>query len=117
AIITAGGIGAAKNLYVGGNEIVTGTITSNNTTDSSSTSTGGIIGAGGLGVAKTAYFGTGIYLPSTGAIVLLLSHYSTTTITYSLGGAVSTGTFTVRLKRNGRVVYVSFDSITFTATS
>lgn len=52
AIVTSGGIGIAKKLYVGDQ------INETSTTDSSSISTGTIVTAGGIGVAKKLYVGT-----------------------------------------------------------
>ena len=51
SIITAGGVGIAKALYVG----TTANVAS--TTDSSSISTGSIVTAGGVGIAKNLYVG------------------------------------------------------------
>ena len=64
SIITAGGVGIAKALYVGttltvtGSSTFTGAIAVDSVTDSSSTTTGSIQTDGGLGVAKAAYIGT-----------------------------------------------------------
>jgi hypothetical protein len=51
SIITAGGVGIAKNAYVGG------IIRNSNTDESTSITTGSIITAGGIGIAKRAYVG------------------------------------------------------------
>ena len=64
SIFTAGGIGAAKAVYVGttltvaGSSTFTGAIAVDSVTDSSSTTTGSIQTDGGLGVAKAVYVGT-----------------------------------------------------------
>ncbi len=81
SIITSGGVGIAKNLYVGTGIYgtlqtaaqtnitsvgtltgltVSGVLTLTNTTDASSTSTGAVIISGGVGIAKKLYVGTGI---------------------------------------------------------
>jgi hypothetical protein len=70
SIITAGGLGVAKALYVGTTANV------GSTTDSSSISTGSIVTAGGVGVAKALYVGTTLNVAgnasftSTGAVLL-----------------------------------------------
>ncbi len=82
SIITSGGVGIAKTLYVGtgiygtlqtaaqtnitsigtlSSLTVSGTCTLSSTTDSTSTTTGAVIISGGIGIAKTLYVGTGIY--------------------------------------------------------
>jgi hypothetical protein len=89
AVITAGGLGVAKSLYVGtsifennvrivsaagsnlsktgntldviSNPTFSGVTTITNTTDSVSSVTGAVITAGGLGVAKALYVGTTIF--------------------------------------------------------
>jgi hypothetical protein len=58
SIFTAGGIGAAKAVYVGTTLTVAGSIAVDGVTDSSSTTTGSIQTDGGLGVAKAVYVGT-----------------------------------------------------------
>jgi hypothetical protein len=51
SIVTNGGVGIAKNAYVGG------IIRNSNTDESTSITTGSIITAGGIGIAKRAYVG------------------------------------------------------------
>ena len=51
SIITAGGLGVAKDVYIGGDLEIT------NTTQSAAINTGAIVTAGGLGVAKDVYIG------------------------------------------------------------
>lgn len=58
SIITAGGIGATKALWVGGLANIAGVATLANATDSSSSTTGGTIITGGAGIAKKLYVGT-----------------------------------------------------------
>ena len=59
SIITAGGVGIAKALYVG----TTANVAS--TTDSSSISTGSIVTAGGVGIAKNLYVGVNANIAGT----------------------------------------------------
>ena len=59
SIITSGGVGIAKALYVG----TTANVAS--TTDSSSISTGSIVTAGGVGVAKNLYVGVNANIAGT----------------------------------------------------
>src|SRR3989344_6479218 len=59
SIITAGGLGVAKNVYIGGDLEIT------NTTQSTSTDSGSIITAGGLGVAKDVYIGGDLEITNT----------------------------------------------------
>jgi enhancing lycopene biosynthesis protein 2 len=54
SIICSGGLGVAKNTFVGGTMNIQGITEITNTTDSTSTSTGAFIVDGGLGVAKNA---------------------------------------------------------------
>lgn len=51
AVVASGGVGIAKNLYVGGIVDIT------STTQSTSTSTGALIVDGGVGIVKNAYIG------------------------------------------------------------
>lgn len=57
SIITAGGVGIAKNLYVGGALALAGALNITDTTQSTSTTTGAITVAGGVGIAKNTYIG------------------------------------------------------------
>jgi enhancing lycopene biosynthesis protein 2 len=59
ALIVSGGVGIAKNLYVGGSSKLV------NTTESTSTSTGGLIVSGGVGVAKNLFVGSTVDSTST----------------------------------------------------
>src|SRR3989344_599128 len=59
SIITAGGLGVSKNVYIGGDLEIT------NTTQSTSTDSGSIITAGGLGVAKDVYIGGDLEITNT----------------------------------------------------
>jgi hypothetical protein len=57
SIITAGGVGIAKNAYVGANLRVIGT------TEATSTTTGSTVLSGGLGVAKNVHIGGALVAP------------------------------------------------------
>jgi len=59
SIITAGGLGVAKNVYIGGDLEIT------NTTQSAAINTGAIVTAGGLGVAKDVYIGGDLEITNT----------------------------------------------------
>ena len=106
SIQVAGGIGIAKNIYLGGNETVVGTMTILNTTVSTNTSTGSAIIYGGIGIggAINAYREGGLsYVASdiTGKAVtsIMWDHFTGKTLqsgiatslyypagTYSFGG-------------------------------
>jgi uncharacterized protein Veg len=58
ALVISGGVGIAKNTYIGGNVNVSGTTSITNTTDSSSSITGSVILSGGVGIAKKLYIGS-----------------------------------------------------------
>jgi len=58
SLITAGGMGIAKNLNVGGNENVSGSLSVLATTVSSSTSTGALVVSGGVGITGDVNIGT-----------------------------------------------------------
>lgn len=84
AIICSGGLGLAKNLYVGGAFNLTGAASILDGTDSSSSITGSIVTNGGLGVGKNIYAGgNGVFTGTLGA-----SNLSGTNT-----GDVSIGTF------------------------
>jgi hypothetical protein len=78
SIITAGGAGIAKALYVGttanvaGASTFTGAIAVDSVTDSSSTTTGSIQTDGGLGVAKAVFIGTTLNVASTATATKLI---------------------------------------------
>lgn len=55
ALVCSGGVGIDKNLFVGGNGDIGGTLKVHSTTESSSTTTGAAIIDGGLGVAEDIY--------------------------------------------------------------
>lgn len=57
AVTVAGGVGIGGNLYVGGNEVLTGTLSVLDETQSVDTSTGAVVVAGGVGVGKNLNVG------------------------------------------------------------
>lgn len=57
SVITSGGVGIAKNTYIGGLLNVAGQINAAATTDATTAATGAFITAGGIGVAKAAWVG------------------------------------------------------------
>jgi hypothetical protein len=74
ALVVDGGVGIAKKLYVGENLDVTGPtllsssldvtglVNFNNTTDSSSPTTGAVVVDGGVGIAKSLYVGNNVVI-------------------------------------------------------
>jgi hypothetical protein len=68
ALITLGGAGIGKNLYVGGNISSTGTLIVFNNTDSTSTTTGALVVNGGAGVGKNLNVGGAATVGSTLAV-------------------------------------------------
>lgn len=65
AVIIAGGVGIAKNLYIGGAQVLTGTLTQLDGTESTTSATGAMILAGGLGIAKNLNVGGNIVATGT----------------------------------------------------
>ncbi len=90
AITTAGGVGIAKNLNVGG------IIGSTNVTESTSSTTGALILAGGVGIAKNVNIGGALAVTGattlTGALTLssTVSNTDTTQSTSTTTGAIVT---------------------------
>lgn len=78
ALVTPGGMGIAKNAYVGGQ------IRSTSSTDSSSTSTGAIVTPGGVGVGGHIFCGSGINFG--GSTLSNFTNTSPWTPTLSSGG-------------------------------
>jgi hypothetical protein len=68
ALIISGGVGIAKNTYIGENLNVSGITSVTDTTDSSSSITGSVILSGGVGIAKKLYVGSTLNV--TGATLL-----------------------------------------------
>jgi hypothetical protein len=64
AFITAGGVGIAKNAYVGANLRVIGT------TEATNVATGSTVLSGGLGVAKNVFIGGDLYAPKVGVTTI-----------------------------------------------
>jgi hypothetical protein len=64
SIITAGGVGIAKNAYVGANLRVIGT------TEATNVATGSTVLSGGLGVAKNVFIGGDLYAPKVGVTTI-----------------------------------------------
>jgi hypothetical protein len=96
SLVTVGGAGIAKNLYIGENLNVigtsnfTGVASFTNTTQSSSPGTGSLITLGGLGVTKDTYFGGNINVVETSTLVGAVGVTNTTQST-----SISTGAFIV----------------------
>jgi hypothetical protein len=84
ALTVAGGVGVAKNLWVGGSLGVASGVTFTNSTNSSSTTTGALVVSGGVGVAKNLWVGGTI-----NAIGGLTASGATFTGLITLAGATS----------------------------
>lgn len=96
-----------------GANIHSGINTFSNTTDSTSTGTGAIVTSGGLGVAKTAYFGTGVFLPTTGGTASVLDYNEKTSFSTAFTqGGVSTASLTVYVERKGARVTIAIPNMT-----
>jgi hypothetical protein len=70
ALKVSGGVGIVKNLFVGGNGVITGTVSTGSltitaTTQSTSTITGALIVPGGVGIGKNVYLGGVLDVKST----------------------------------------------------
>ena len=110
ALVVSGGMGIAKNLYVGATGVFGGTV------DSTSTSTGSLVIGGGAGIAKNLYVGS-LYLPTSGGTPTALTYYQVdnTTLASSLmvwdASHKSTSPFAGRITRIGNVVSVSWSHI------
>ena len=115
SIITAGGVGVAKALYVGttaniaGASTFTGAIAVDSTTDSTSTITGSIQTDGGLGVAKAVFIGTTLNVASTTTL--------TGVATLTANPVLSAGTANGVTYLNGSKSLTSGSAITFDGTN
>jgi hypothetical protein len=97
-----------------------GSATFPGTTDSSSTTTGTVIVIGGIGIGKRAYFGTGIYLPTSdvGATASILNYYQANEVISITFGSTAFGTgipINVVFTRIGNIVAIHIP--TFSGTS
>jgi hypothetical protein len=126
----AGGVGIVENLHVGGNSVITGTLSSAGVTSSgvinltdatgaSDTATGALKVAGGVGIVETLHVGgnsviTGT-LSASGALSVLNTTESTDTATGSL---IVSGGVGVAKKLNvaGIAAFVQTDNATSTST-
>ncbi len=90
ALVTAGGVGIAKNLSVGGNISLTGTQSITNTTDSTSASTGSLVTTGGVGIAKNLTVGADASIIGNLNVTGLMTQTGSATITNSTDSTAST---------------------------
>jgi hypothetical protein len=107
-LIVNGGIGLSQDIVVGGIAKISSNI------DATSTSTGSLTVVGGLGVGRSAYFGTGIYLPTSGGVPTLLSVYEVLVdAAFQLSGPYASPiTITVTYVAVGRMCTMSVGSST-----
>jgi len=83
SLVSLGGIGIAKNAYVGGNVNIT------STAESSSTVTGSLIVSGGAGISKNVYIGGNLSVADNVTLLKAISIMSDTESTSTLTGALT----------------------------
>jgi hypothetical protein len=98
SLIVSGGVGIAKNLYIGGNLNVSGTTTSvydtmsiSSTTDSSNSLTGSLTVSGGVGIAKNLNVGANFSVNGVANISVLQSSSTTDSASTNLGSLIVSG--------------------------
>ena len=104
----------------GGNVTSTSNTILSSTTASSGSGTGALQVSGGSYIAKDAYFGTGIRVPTSGGTAGLLSYLeSTETFTTNVSGpwGVTSYPLTVRISRYQNLVQISYSTVLQTLTT
>ena len=138
--VVSGGMGIAKDLYIGGDlnlvgdltldDVICHTLNITSTIDSSSTSTGGLVCAGGVGIAKTAsinklnvYNGSAVVNGTqyNSSVSFVASYYSDINADSSDGSSIGTSAGTVAITgnwldthSNGGVLYETSGNVDFT---
>jgi len=93
ALIVSGGVGVAKNLFVGGTTSVN-TVSITSTVDSVSTTTGALLVAGGVGIGKSVTIGGTMTSASVAATNLVVTNSTVTGLVATsavITGATATG--------------------------
>jgi len=116
SIITAGGVGIAKAVFIGttlnvaGASTMTGSIAVDSVTDSSSTTTGSIQTDGGVGIAKALYVGT---TANVAGAVTLQNALSVTGVTTVQAGTAALPAITTTGDTNTGLFFPAADTIAF----
>lgn len=114
SIVTAGGVGVAKGLFVGEVGNFAGVLTAANATASSTPLTGGFVASGGIGVSGVSYFGEAIH-QSTPEIAKVIYGYASELLTLNTGG-LTTDT-SANLLPAGAIIDAVVTRITTTITT
>jgi hypothetical protein len=89
-----------------------------NTTDASSSSTGGLTTLGGLGIAKKLYVGTGIFLPTTGGTPAQFDYFGNSeSDTGTWSGPTGNFSYSVKYTRQGNVCTAVFSAFSGTGSA
>lgn len=108
-VVPSSGIGVVGNSFFGG------TISTDDTTNSTSASTGSIRTSGGISCAKDLWVGQSLFLPTSGGTPLGLASYEVITHATTFTGAFTSASQDVTFLKLGRLVMCQWPS--FTGTS
>ena len=89
ALVVGGGIGAAGNIYSGGNVVMSGACTVSSSTASSSTSSGALVVGGGIGAGGNIYNGGNIVSSGNGSFTGTMTVSSSTASSSYTSGALT----------------------------